>query len=137
MEHYHVKTPGCSASQDFGIRGVPHVCLVDTEGVIVFRGHPMERPNLEHDIDALLKGQKLQGVPLPPKKQTKQYKKFPESESEVTKIMTAFSTETKALSNPNLFDKTFSSLFVLVNESIYSMTTDEQFYSYRRCILQV
>ena len=68
VEHYHVKTPGCSATQDFGIRGVPHVCLVDTEGVIVFRGHPMERPNLEQDIDTLLKGQKLQGVPVPQKR---------------------------------------------------------------------
>jgi len=34
--------------------------LVDTHGVIVFKGHPATR-NLEEDIDALLKGEKITG----------------------------------------------------------------------------
>lgn len=40
------------------MEGVPHVVLVDTEGRIVFVGHPSER-DLEADINTLLKGEKL------------------------------------------------------------------------------
>ena len=40
------------------MEGVPHVALVDTEGKIVFVGHPSER-DLEADINTLLKGEKL------------------------------------------------------------------------------
>lgn len=34
--------------------------LVDTQGVIVYTGHPASR-NLEQDIDALLKNEKITG----------------------------------------------------------------------------
>lgn len=40
VEHYNVKNGVCTASQDHGIRGIPHVVLVDTHGKIVFKGHP-------------------------------------------------------------------------------------------------
>jgi len=40
------------------VEGVPHVVLIDTEGKIVFVGHPSER-DLEADINTLLKGEKL------------------------------------------------------------------------------
>ena len=40
------------------MEGVPHVVLIDTEGKIVFVGHPSER-DLEADINTLLKGEKL------------------------------------------------------------------------------
>ncbi len=40
------------------MEGVPHVALIDTEGRIVFVGHPSER-DLEADINTLLKGEKL------------------------------------------------------------------------------
>lgn len=40
------------------MEGVPHVALVDTEGKIVFVGHPSER-DLEADINTLLKGGQL------------------------------------------------------------------------------
>ena len=60
VEHYHVKTEGCTASKDYGVNGVPHVLLVDTTGKIVFIGHPASR-NLEEDINALLKGETLTG----------------------------------------------------------------------------
>lgn len=40
------------------MEGVPHVALIDTEGKIVFVGHPSER-DLEADINTLLKGEKL------------------------------------------------------------------------------
>ena len=39
---------------------MPHVLLVDTNGTIVFMGHPSSR-NLEEDIDALLAGKTLEG----------------------------------------------------------------------------
>jgi hypothetical protein len=55
VEHYHVKTPGCTADKDYGVQGVPHVLLVDTKGKIVFVGHPASR-QLDQDIDSLLKG---------------------------------------------------------------------------------
>ena len=43
------------------MKGFPHICLVDTEGFIAFAGYPSEREDIEHDISALLKGDKLAG----------------------------------------------------------------------------
>lgn len=41
VEHFH---RGASTSEDdYGVRGVPHVVLVDTNGKIVFIGHPLSR----------------------------------------------------------------------------------------------
>ena len=61
VEHYHVRNDKCTADKDYGVQGVPHVLLVDTEGTIVFVGHPANR-KLEEDIDNLLKGEKLTGA---------------------------------------------------------------------------
>jgi hypothetical protein len=36
--------------------------LVDTNGKIVFKGHPASRKNLEEDFDKLLKGETLEGI---------------------------------------------------------------------------
>ncbi len=36
--------------------------LVDTNGKIVFKGHPASRKNLEDDFDKLLKGETLQDI---------------------------------------------------------------------------
>jgi len=36
--------------------------IVDTNGMIVFKGHPANRPDLEADFDNLLKGEKLTGA---------------------------------------------------------------------------
>jgi len=35
--------------------------LIDKNGKIVFKGHPANRPDLEKDLDALLKGETLTG----------------------------------------------------------------------------
>lgn len=43
------------------MRGVPNVMLIDTQGKIVFKGHPANRSDLEADFDALLKGEKITG----------------------------------------------------------------------------
>lgn len=43
VEHYHVRTAGCTADKEYGVNGVPHVLLVDTKGKIVFMGHPASR----------------------------------------------------------------------------------------------
>jgi len=55
-----VRNGVCSASDEYGVQGVPHVLLVDKEGTIVFMGHPASR-DIEKDIDSLLKGEKLSG----------------------------------------------------------------------------
>lgn len=60
VEHYHVRNGACTADNDYGVKGVPHVLLVDTHGTIVFMGHPASR-KIEEDIDNLLKGEKLTG----------------------------------------------------------------------------
>jgi len=60
VEHYHVRNGKCTADNEYGVQGVPHVLLVDTEGTIVFMGHPSSR-KIEEDIDALLAGKKLEG----------------------------------------------------------------------------
>lgn len=62
VEHYHVRTPGCQASELYGSSGVPHVLLIDTHGKIVFKGHPANRPNLEQDLDMLLQGEVITGA---------------------------------------------------------------------------
>jgi len=60
VEHYHVRNGKCTADNEYGVQGVPHVLLVDTNGTIVFMGHPASR-KLEEDIDALLAGKTLEG----------------------------------------------------------------------------
>jgi hypothetical protein len=56
VEHFH--RAGSSASEDYGVQGVPHVVLIDTHGKIAFVGHPAST-NLEHGIEKLLKGESL------------------------------------------------------------------------------
>jgi hypothetical protein len=58
VEHFH--RGGSTASEDYGAKGVPHMVLVDTQGKIVFIGHPAVR-NLEKDIDELLEGKVISG----------------------------------------------------------------------------
>ena len=57
VEHFQCG-PESKAKEEFALEGVPHVVLVDTEGKIVFVGHPSER-DLEADINTLLKGEQL------------------------------------------------------------------------------
>lgn len=61
VEHYWSRNGVSTADKDYGVQGVPHCLLVDTNGVIVFVGHPSSR-KLEEDIDALLKGEKITGA---------------------------------------------------------------------------
>lgn len=61
VEHYWSRNGTSTADKDYGVQGVPHCLLVDTNGVIVFVGHPASR-KLEEDIDALLKGDKITGA---------------------------------------------------------------------------
>jgi hypothetical protein len=56
VEHYH--RAGSTADQEYGVKGVPHVVLIDTEGKVVYIGHPASR-DLEKDINTLLKGEAL------------------------------------------------------------------------------
>ncbi len=44
VEHFH--RGGSTADTDYGVQGVPHVVLIDTNGKIVYVGHPASR-NLE------------------------------------------------------------------------------------------
>ena len=59
VEHCLVGNGSCTAAEEFGVQGIPHVILVDTKGVIVFIGHPAARPNLEGDINKLLNGETI------------------------------------------------------------------------------
>jgi len=58
--HYHRAKSDCS--EQYAVRGVPNVMLVDTTGKIVFKGHPASRKDLEADFDTLLKGEKITGA---------------------------------------------------------------------------
>jgi hypothetical protein len=59
VEHYHKgKSNGDSI---YEVQGVPHVMLIDKEGVIAFKGHPANRSDLEEDFGKLLNGEKLTG----------------------------------------------------------------------------
>jgi len=59
VEHYWRSKSDCS--EVYGVSGVPHVLLLDTNGRIVFKGHPATRKDLEADFDTLLKGEALTG----------------------------------------------------------------------------
>lgn len=59
-EHYHRDKSDCS--NQYNVSGVPSTMLIDTNGMIVFKGHPANRPNLEADFDTLLKGGKISGA---------------------------------------------------------------------------
>ena len=50
--------PESKAEEEFGVEGVPYVVLVDTEGKIVFVGHPSKH-DFGADINTLLKGEQL------------------------------------------------------------------------------
>jgi len=74
----HVETKGWNkptmfwqAKSDFRnsykFKGIPHVLIVDTEGKIVFKGHPANRENLVADFNNLLKGETLEGEGCAPK----------------------------------------------------------------------
>jgi thiol-disulfide isomerase/thioredoxin len=62
--HYHRAESDCS--KQYSVSGVPNVMIVDTNGMIVFKGHPANRPDLEADFDNLLKGEKLTGAGTEP-----------------------------------------------------------------------
>jgi thiol-disulfide isomerase/thioredoxin len=59
VTHYYRAKSTCS--DVYGVKGVPHVMLVDREGTIVFKGHPAGRPNLEEDLTKLANGEVLTG----------------------------------------------------------------------------
>lgn len=58
VEHYQCGEDS-TVKKDFCVSGVPSVALVDSEGKIVFIGHPSEC-DLEASINTLLKGEKLE-----------------------------------------------------------------------------
>jgi hypothetical protein len=61
VDHYFIGGAD-QCKKDYGISGVPHVALIDTNGKVVFKGHPASRKNLEEDFDKLLKGEPLEGI---------------------------------------------------------------------------
>lgn len=52
VEHYWRGESDCSTV--YGVQGVPHVMIIDRNGVIAFKGHPATRQDLEKDFDQLL-----------------------------------------------------------------------------------
>jgi len=63
VEQYHIRNGKCTADKEYGISGVPHVCLVDTKGKIVFKGHPANRKDLVKDFNDLLEGKEIENAP--------------------------------------------------------------------------
>jgi thiol-disulfide isomerase/thioredoxin len=57
--HYH--RAASKYGDTYKVNGVPHVMLVDTNGKIVFKGHPAGRPDLADDLTKLLAGEVLTG----------------------------------------------------------------------------
>lgn len=90
VEHFH--RAGSSCSEDYGVRGVPHVVLIDTEGKIAFVGHPASI-DLEKGIEKLLKGEKLNSNSEDEEESGEDY-----SEKDIPKIleeMTSWNTKIK------------------------------------------
>jgi hypothetical protein len=127
VEHYHVRTPGCSADKDYGVNGVPHVLLVDTNGKIVFVGHPASR-NLEEDINALLKGDTLtgEGTGASSKEESKtEGANFDESRIEQAKSDFIKDSKTFMADHGDECKKLGRGFVVLVDESSYNVKTQK------------
>lgn len=60
VEHFF--RGGSNASDVYGVRGVPHVMLIDKTGKIVFKGHPASRPDLKGDMEKLANGEMPEGL---------------------------------------------------------------------------
>lgn len=58
VEHYWARNGKSTCDKEFKIRGVPHCCLIDTHGKIVWVGHPASN-DLEASINLLLEGKTL------------------------------------------------------------------------------
>lgn len=58
-QHYHRADSDCS--DQYNVRGVPNVMIIDTKGTIVFKGHPASRDDLEKDFNDLLEGKEITG----------------------------------------------------------------------------
>ena len=58
IDHYLSAEGSKNPVNQYGVKGVPHVLLVDKNGNVVFKGHPAGR-NLEQDIEKLLNDEKL------------------------------------------------------------------------------
>jgi len=58
---YHVRNGTCQADKLFSFRGIPFCVLLDTEGKVVFMGHPSQR-KFEDDFKTLLDGGKITGA---------------------------------------------------------------------------
>lgn len=63
VEHYHRAKSSCS--DDYQVKGVPHILIIDTNGKIAFKGHPANRKDLVKDFNDLLEGKALEGVEAP------------------------------------------------------------------------
>ena len=127
VEHYHVRTPGCSADKDYGVNGVPHVLLVDTTGKIVFVGHPASR-NIEEDINTLLKGESLTGEGT--QTNSNEESKTEDASSDESKIDLAkadFIRDSKAFmaEHGDECKKIGRGFVVLVDESSYNVKTQK------------
>ena len=59
IEHFWRSTSTCS--KDYVVSGIPHLMIIDKAGKIVFKGHPLMRPNLEEDLDILRKDGTISG----------------------------------------------------------------------------
>ena len=138
VEHYHVRTPGCSADKDYGVNGVPHVLLVDTTGKIVYVGHPASR-NIEEDINTLLKGESLTGEGT--QTSSNEESKTEGASSDESKIDLAkadFIRDSKAFmaDHGDECKKIGRGFVVLVDESSYNVKT-QKFSHEITCITQL
>jgi len=64
VEHYHAANGKCKINAQLGAGGIPHVALLNPDGVIVYKGHPSSI-DLEKAIDDLLKSGKSDLCPEP------------------------------------------------------------------------
>ena len=127
VEHYHVRTAGCTADKDYGVQGVPHVLLVDTKGKIVFVGHPASR-KLEEDIDKLLKGETLSGEGTGQSAAEEGEKSSnAATEEEVEKSKTEFIANAKQYmaDNQEELQKLARGFLVLVDEASYDVKSQK------------
>lgn len=138
VEHYHVRTPGCSADKDYGVNGVPHVLLVDTTGKIVYVGHPASR-NLEEDINTLLKGESLTGEgTLTSSNEESKTEDASSDESKIDLAKADFIRDSKAFmaDHGDECKKIGRGFVVLVDESSYNVKT-QKFSHEITCITQL
>ena len=110
VEHYFAVGDWKSkAAQSYNVHGIPFVCLVNAEGLVVKMGHPMEC-DLENSINSLLSGKNLLEEPIVAEAKKEEKKKMPSYED-------CFNSIKATIEKYKAVAQKYALIFILINKT--------------------